>query len=322
MKNEMADFLPRRIRAKAPPIKIQGIKTKLVPWIADAINWHGQGRWIEPFMGSGAVALNIAPPRALLCDTNEHLVRFYQGVQRGDITSMSVRAFLEEEGAKLLAVGEDHFYEIRKRFNEHKSPLDLVFLNRSCFNGIMRFNKKGGFNVPFCRKPERFRQALITKICNQVSWAAKVMHGKEWVFKCQPWRETLAQASADDFVYLDPPYIGRHADYYNKWSEQEADELSDAIKALPSGFAYSMWKGNQYRENAHLEAHFGRFHMETFSHFYHVGSTESLRSEMEEALVISAGNLVEEANRLPPPDLSEDEDILEVEMGRQQLLLA
>jgi DNA adenine methylase len=273
-------------------------------------------------MGSGAVALNVAPPRALLCDTNEHLIRFYQGVQKGAITPMAVREFLEEEGAKLLAVGEDHFYEIRKRFNEHKSPLDLVFLNRSCFNGIMRFNKKGGFNVPFCRKPERFRPALITRICNQVAWASQVMNGKDWVFKCQPWRETLAQAGSDDFVYLDPPYIGRHADYYNQWSEREADELSDAIKALPSGFAYSMWKGNQYRENGHLEAHFGSFHMETFSHFYHVGSTESLRSEMEEALVISPSNLVSEANRLPPPDLTEDEDILEVEMGQQELLLA
>lgn len=316
----MTDFLPRRIKAKAPPIKIQGIKTKLVPWISDAISWHGRGRWIEPFMGSCAVALNVAPERALLCDTNEHVVRFYQGVQNGDITPVSVRYFLEEEGDKLAKIGEEHFYEIRKRFNDGKSPLDLIFLNRSCFNGIMRFNKKGGFNVPFCRKPERFRPALITRISNQVAWAARVMEGKDWVFKCQSWRETLAQADVEDFVYLDPPYIGRHADYYNKWNEQEADELSDAIKTLPSGFAYSMWKGNKYRENAHLEAHFGNFPMETFSHFYHVGSTESLRSEMEEALVISPENLVSEDKRLPPPDLTEDEDIFEI--AQQELLLS
>lgn len=314
----MTEFLPRRIKAKAPPIKIQGIKTKLVPWIADAISWHGRGRWIEPFMGSGAVVLNVAPERALICDTNEHVIRFYQGVQNGTITSALVQAFLEDEGAKLLAAGETHFYDVRKRFNELKSPLDLVFLNRSCFNGIMRFNKKGGFNVPFCKKPERFRQALITRISNQVAWAEKVMRGKDWVFKCQSWRETLAEASVDDFVYLDPPYIGRHTDYYNQWSEQEADDLSDAIKSLESGFAYSMWKGNQHRENTHLEAHFAGFPMETFSHFYHVGATESLRGAMEEALVISPGNLVAEAFRLPPPDLTEDEDL---DVGQQELLL-
>ncbi len=319
MSTDSTDFLPRRIRAKAPPIKIQGIKTKLVPWIADAVSWHGKGRWIEPFMGSCAVALNIAPERALLCDTNEHVVRFYQSIQDGSITPALVREFLTAEGETLMAVGEDHFYEIRKRFNEHRNPLDLVFLNRSCFNGIMRFNRKGGFNVPFCRKPERFRQALVTRISNQVAWAASVMRGKDWEFKCQGWRETLATAGPDDFVYLDPPYIGRHADYYNQWSEEEADELSHAIKALPAGFAYSMWKGNQHRENAHLEAHFGDFHMETFSHFYHVGSTESLRGEMEEALVISPDNLVKGGSSLPPPDLTEDEDFSEME--QQELFL-
>ncbi len=163
-------FLPKSISlAKAPPIKIQGIKTKLTPFIAASIAWDGDGRWIEPFMGSCAVAMNIAPERALLADTNEHLIRFYQQVQSGLITAPRVQAFLEDEGAKLLARGESHFYEVRARFNAEGNPLDLVFLNRSCFNGIMRFNSKGGFNVPFCRKPERFRQALITKICNQIA---------------------------------------------------------------------------------------------------------------------------------------------------------
>lgn len=303
----LTDFLPRRIRAKAPPIKIQGIKTKLVPWIADAISWSGRGRWIEPFLGSGAVALNVAPPRALLCDTNEHVIRFYSAIQNGSLTPEHARHYLQEEGERLLHIGEAHFYAIRERFNAQKEPLDLLFLNRSCFNGIMRFNKKGNFNVPFCRKPERFRQALVTKICNQIAWARERMYGKDWTFKCQPWRETLREAQRDDFVYLDPPYFGRHTDYYNQWTESEADALSHAIKSLPAGFAYSMWKGNKYRENDHLLEHFSDYAMETFSHFYHVGSSESLRGEMEEALIISPRNLVAESMRLSPPDLSEDE---------------
>lgn len=289
----MTTFLPKAVTAKAPPIKIQGIKTKLVPFIAGSIKWAGDGRWVEPFIGSAAVALNIAPERALLADTNEHVIRFYQQVQSKKITPEVVQHYLEEEGAKLLEKGEKHFYAIRERFNAEKSPLDLVFLNRSCFNGIMRFNKKGGFNVPFCRKPERFRQALITKICNQIAWAAKVIQGKDWEFKCQPWRDTLAQATSSDFVYLDPPYFGRHTDYYNQWSEQEADNLSDAIKALGCGFAYSMWKENTYRENSHLAQHFAGYPMETFNHFYHVGASEALRNEMKEALVLSPQNVVQ-----------------------------
>lgn len=290
----MKTFLPKAITPKAPPIKIQGIKTKLVPFIAGNLRWDGEGRWIEPFAGSFAVALNVAPQRALLADTNEHLIRFYQGIQSGTITPELVRAHLETEGATLLATGEEHYYSVRERFNKDKNPLDLVFLNRSCFNGIMRFNKKGGFNVPFCRKPERFRQALVTKICNQVAWAAGVMHGKDWVIKCQTWQETLAEAEAGDMVYMDPPYVGRHTDYYNQWSDEEADALASAIKLLPSGFAYSMWKENKYRENVHLIDHFADYHMVTFSHFYHVGASEELRNEMEEALVISLRNIVAE----------------------------
>lgn len=58
-------FLPRKITPKAPPIKTQGIKTKVVPLIASSIAWSGDGYWIEPFFGSGVVALNILPQRAI-----------------------------------------------------------------------------------------------------------------------------------------------------------------------------------------------------------------------------------------------------------------
>lgn len=318
----MINFLPRRVTAKAPPIKIQGIKTKLVPWIADAIRWHGNGRWVEPFMGSCVVALNVAPSRALLADTNQHIIRFYQQIQNRTITPSLVKQFLEDEGSVLLSKGEVHYYDIRKRFNEHGDPLDLLFLNRSCFNGMMRFNKKGGFNVPFCRKPERFRQALVTKICNQVARAQNIISDKDWVFKCQDWKETLAEVGVADFVYIDPPYVGRHTDYYNQWSDKEAVALAEAIKALRAGFAYSMWKENKYRENAHLLEHFSEYEIETFSHFYHLGSSESLRNEMEEALVISPNNLVDSANRPPPPELKGDEDEIFNETSPQRELFA
>jgi DNA adenine methylase len=299
----MTPLLPKHILlSKAPPIKIQGIKTKLLPFISESIAWDGKGTWIEPFMGSCVVALNVAPKRAILADTNEHLIRFYQGVQSGEITPEVAKNFLEIEGAKLLERGEEHYYEVRARFNLEKSPLDLLFLNRACFNGIMRFNKKGGFNVPFCRKPERYRQALITKICNQIALIAKVMRGKDWVFSCQSWQTTLKQAKPKDFVYLDPPYIGRHTDYYNQWKDSEANELTAAIKALSCGFAYSMWKGNKYRENEHLEESFGGFHVETISHFYHVGASENLRNAMEEALVISPGHVARVAPKEARPD--------------------
>ena len=298
-------MFPKKVRPKAPPIKTQGIKTKLTPMIAASIRWDGRGRWIEPFMGSGAVALNLAPKRATLADTNKHVVNFYRGVQSGKITGSSARSFLEIEGQHLLEIGEKHFYFIRDRFNDEGSSLDFLFLSRACFNGVMRFNGKGRFNVPFCRKPNRFRQALITKIANQIDWAAEVMAGKDWEFVAQPWQETVAAARAEDMIYCDPPYVGRHTDYYNGFTDDEADQMAQALIESEANFAVSMWLENKYRRNDYLDRWFAEHTMETTSHFYHVGSSEDLRNEMIEALVVSPNAAIIEKSELisSPSDL-------------------
>jgi DNA adenine methylase len=282
-------YLPKLVVAKAPPVKTQGIKTKLVPTIAAAIRWDGKGRWIEPFLGSGAVALNIAPERAILADTNRHIIAFYQAVQSGAITGSSARLYLDREGSLLREKGEEHFYEVRKRFNADGEPLDFLFLTRSCFNGVMRFNKKGDFNVPFCKKPDRFRQALVTKIANQIDWAARAMKGKKWEFVTQPWQDTVASAREGDLIYCDPPYVGRHTDYYNGFTDGEAEEMAEALIAGDAEFAVSMWLENKYRRNDYIDRCFSGLPIKTVSHFYHVGSGEDLRNEMIEAVVLSPG---------------------------------
>lgn len=280
--------LPRYCqKPKAPPIKSQGIKTKLVPLILANIQWDGKGRWIEPFLGSGAVLLNLQPDRACGSDTNKHIIEVYQAIQAGVISAAALRHYLEAEGAKLESQGEAYYYQVRERFNRSGNPFDFIFLNRAAFNGVIRFNASGKFNVPFCKKISRFRSAYITKICNQVAWAAQRLQNRDWQFIVQDWRTTLAEVTADDFVYLDPPYIGRHTDYFNQWGKADADELAEAVKQLPCGFAYSMWKGNQYRQNSHLSQHFSHYPCVTYQHYYHVGATEALRNAMEEALIIS-----------------------------------
>jgi DNA adenine methylase len=278
-------------RVGVPPIKCQGIKTKLVPFILSSVLWEPtpNARWIEPFVGSGVVALNLAPERAVLSDMNRHIIEVYQTIQRGDLEGKDLRDFLYSEGEKLAKRGADHYYEVRDRFNATGSPYDFIFLNRSCFNGVMRFNRHGKFNVPFGHKPQRFAPAYITKIVNQVNWAAKQMRGKDWEFRVSKWEEVLSEARPDDFVYLDPPYIGRHTDYFNDWNDAEAANLARAAKSLPCGFALSMWLENRHRKNAHLGEHWSLLEMRVCSHFYHVGATESLRNEMDEALVIKPG---------------------------------
>ncbi len=269
-----------------PPLKMQGIKTKLVPLIQDSIAWAGDGKWVEPFLGSAVVLLNINPKHALLGDTNRHLIGFYQALQRGTVTVDSVRDFLEREGARLLRDGQEHYYRVRERFNAYCDPHDFLFLNRSCFNGLMRFNKKGNFNTPFCRKPARFRAAYITKICNQVAWASDRIRSNSWEFVCSDWTDILDEADSCDFVYADPPYAGRFTDYFNAWSDNEASRLENRLKTLPCPFLYSMWSENRFRKNERLYLAFSEYEIRTFSHFYHLGATESLRNSMTEALII------------------------------------
>jgi DNA adenine methylase len=275
------------MKVLVPPIKSQGIKTKLVPWIKSIVPADFDDVWVEPFMGTGVVAFNLAPQRALLCDTNPHLVNFYSSLAKGIITAEAVRAYLNREGALLLEKGEAHYYEVRERFNQHHAPLDFLFLNRAGFNGMIRFNRKGEFNIPFCRKPQRFAQAYVTKIVNQVDAVSKILRTKQFEFKCQDFTKTLQEVSAGDIVYCDPPYIDRHADYYNGWDDLQERRLYAALSGLKADFILSTWHNNDFRENQYIKSLWDRFNVLTREHFYHVGASEDNRNPMVEALIVN-----------------------------------
>src|SRR5579872_6307561 len=270
-----------------PPLKCQGIKTKLVGEIQRLAQTQDFHRWVEPFCGSCVVALNVQPKRAVLADTNVHIIALYREIQSGRLTPALAKGFLAEEGEKLRHGGETYYYTVRERFNSQPTSLDFLFLNRSCFNGVMRFNRHGKFNVPYGHKPERFAQAYVTKISNQIRHIAKVISACDWTFSVADFRQTLASAESGDLVYVDPPYAGRHVDYFNSWSEADETELANLLKRLPVNFILSTWHSNEFRTNAVIEHHWNdsRFHLLTREHFYHVGSTEDLRHPMIEALI-------------------------------------
>jgi|ERR1700677_1247565 len=270
-----------------PPLKCQGIKTKLVGEINALAGSQGFHRWVEPFCGSCVVALNVQPKKALLSDSNIHIIRLYQEIQSGNLTAAMAKSFLAEEGDKLRTQGEPYYYRIRERFNACPTSLDFLFLNRSCFNGVMRFNRSGKFNVPYGHKPERFAQAYVTKITNQIRRISEVISSCDWTFASTDFRQTLGSAKPGDLVYADPPYAGRHVDYFNSWSEADEIELACLLKQLPCGFILSTWHSNEFRKNSLIEQTWNdpRFHVLLREHFYHVGPSEDLRHPMIEALI-------------------------------------
>lgn len=179
------------MKIAVPPLKCQRIKTHLVEWIFDQVSLPENGKWIEPFMGSGVVVFNVRPAKAIFADTNLHIINLYNAIKSGEITPGIAKEFLEKEGALLREKGQSHYYEIRERFNETGKSLDLLFLNRSSFNGVMRFNKNGKFNVPFGHKPERFSQAYVTKIINQIRQVSQALSVYDWQFICADFAKRL-----------------------------------------------------------------------------------------------------------------------------------
>ena len=268
-----------------PPIKSQGIKTKLIPWIENECKNIKYERWIEPFLGTGVVAFNIKPSKALLCDINPHIINFYKKVQDKSIDYKVMRNFLECEGEKLKESNGEYYYEVRNRFNETKSSFDFLFLNRSCFNGMMRFNGKGNFNVPFCKKPNRFAPALITKICNQIKNISIIISESDFEFKVQDFYHSISSADDNDLIYCDPPYIGRNTNYFDLWDETKEHSLCNILKNKKSFIMLSTWYQSQYRNNDYIKTLWNDYNIKTREHFYHIGAKESNRKPIKEALL-------------------------------------
>jgi DNA adenine methylase len=293
------------MRVIVPPIKSQGIKTKLVPWI-QALVPDVPGRWIEPFLGTGVVAFNSGFKHALLGDTNPHVIRFYQHVKQGIIRPSMVRTYLEEEGELLRHAGQngyDHFNKVRGRFNQKHDPLDFLFLSRAGFNGMMRFNKNGEWNIPFCQKPERFSRSYVTKIVNQVHDVACLIQ-PEWEFRTASFEEVIPEAKKGDIIYCDPPYAGRYVDYYNGWTDEDEERLFALLSTTPARFILSTWHHNDYRGNDMVDRYWKRFNIVTRDHFYHSGAKIENRRSIVEALVFNFEANITEHNYgvMPKPE--------------------
>ncbi|MFN3491365.1 MAG: DNA adenine methylase [Anaerolineales bacterium] len=175
----------------------------------------------------------------------------------------------------------------------------------------MRFNKKGLFNVPFGHKPERFAKAYVTKITNQIKYVSQALSQYDWAFVNSDFRKVISSVSQSDFIYCDPPYIGRHVDYYNSWGEKEEQELYELLKITSAKFMLSTWHSNQYRKNSAIEKYASIFTILTREHFYHVGASEKNRNPMLEAIVLNY-------NPLTPIEIKKEKQLALLEKSSKE----
>ena len=197
---------------------------------------------------------------------------------------------VEKEGAILSEApnnGYEHYLKIRSRFNAGEfSPYDFIFLSRAGFNGMMRFNNKGHWNIPFCKKPDRFAQAYVTKITNQVTKVSQIIQKEpDWTFHNKSFADIIPLATENDIIYCDPPYYGRHVDYFNGWTEHDEELLFNLLSETKAKFILSTWHHNDWRKNEMIDKFWNKFNVVTKDHFYHNGASIENRRTVVEALV-------------------------------------
>ncbi|EEY45030.1 Dam family site-specific DNA-(adenine-N6)-methyltransferase [Vibrio mimicus] len=153
---------------------------------------------VEPFVGAGSVFLNTDFERYLLADINPDLINFYNllKTQPQSYISEAKRWFVPENNRK------EAYLDIRKQFNQSDDvmfrSLAFLYMNRFGFNGLCRYNKKGGFNVPFgSYKKPYFPEQELEFFANKAQRAT---------FICASYDETFARAQSDSVIYCDPPY--------------------------------------------------------------------------------------------------------------------
>ncbi|MGC9271857.1 DNA adenine methylase [Acidiphilium sp.] len=178
-------------------------------------------RYYEPFLGGGALLYLMAKPGAVAADIYAPLTAFWTMVR--DNPERLIADYARQWEA-LQADLPGYFYVVRDRFNMTRQPEDLNFLMRTCVNGIVRFNNKSDFNNSFhlSRKgmlPRRF--AGIVRL-----WTDK-LRGVE--IRSGDFEETIADAQAGDFVYLDPPYAGNKQRYI---SDLDVARFGDVLDHL------------------------------------------------------------------------------------------
>lgn len=151
--------------------------------------------YVEPFLGGGAVFFHLQPSAAVLSDINEELINVYVAVRdRVDELIEALRVHRNER---------DYYYSVRAWKPATLTPVQraarLIFLNRTCYNGLYRVNRKGQFNVPFGRYAN-------PTICDQAGLraASLVLGGAD--ICAADFEDALERAQAGDFAYIDPPY--------------------------------------------------------------------------------------------------------------------
>lgn len=272
-----------RIALRTPPfLKWAGGKRWFVQKHAHLLP-TSYARYIEPFLGSGSVFFYLRPNVALLGDTNPDVIAAYNGLK---MNWRFIKRSLQHHQRKH---SQDHYYKVRA-----SDPSELlarasrmIYLNRTCFNGIYRVNLKGEFNVPRGNKT----QVLLDS--DDFEGTAKLLENAS--IHMGDFETLIEQAGQDDFVFADPPYTVRHNlngfIKYNEtlfsWDDQE--RLAKALIRARRRGAKIVCTNANHSSVRKLYKGTG-LRLQTVSRFSSISAAGDSRKQFEELVILSHPN--------------------------------
>lgn len=216
-----------KVERVKPILKWAGGKTQLLDELL-AVTPDKYNKYIEPFFGGGALFFALQPQNAVIADSNPEIVNVY----------LQVANAVEEVISQLMKYknSSEMFYDVRsqdwEKMSEVEAAARTIYLNKTCFNGLYRVNRKGQFNVPF----GKYKNPTICDTEN-LRAASKVL--KKAKIVCGDYKDVLRDfASPEDYIFIDPPYlpVSKYADFkrYTKEQFYEEDhyELAGEIERL------------------------------------------------------------------------------------------
>lgn len=191
--------------------------------------------YVEPFIGGGAVLFNLQPKKAIINDLNKELINTYKVVKESPRELLKLLKIHDKNNC------EDYFYEIRaldrtdnfENMNNIEKAARVIYLNKTCFNGLYRVNKAGLFNSPYgkYKNPNIINESTILAMSNYFNNNnIKIIQGD--------YKNALKDLKKDTFVYLDPPYmpISTSSSFTNytktSFNEKEQIELKKECNKL------------------------------------------------------------------------------------------
>lgn len=226
MTTTLATLQRTRIPEAQPFVKWVGGKRAILPQL-DKFFPRRFERYFEPFVGGGAVFFHLQPGEATLSDLNSELINTYRTV-RDDVDTLITHLRSHRND-------EEYYYDMRATALDELDPIArasrLIYLNRTCFNGLYRVNSKGGFNVPFGKHKN-------PTICNETGLRAASEALKGVRLAHRSYMALLNEARPGDFVYFDPPYhpltaSSNFTSYTaDSFSAQDQRDLATAFRVL------------------------------------------------------------------------------------------